>query len=918
VLSVGTPLGEDVLLIRSITGTEELGRPFRYELELLSENDALGFDSLLGHNVTIRIETTKGTTRYVNGLVSSFSQSRRTSDLASYRATVVPWLWLLTRTSDCRMFQEKKVPDIIKEIFRDHGLTDFDDRLTKSYRQWEYCVQYRETDFNFVSRLMEQEGIYYYFEHENGKHKLILCDAPSCHETFSGYEAISYRPPEQASTDPEHIRDWQAGKQVRPGAYVHDDFDFKNPKKELEAQSKITRSHLAADFEMYDYPGEYVEFGDGEQYARVRMEEIGAQHEVISGSGDALGICAGYKFQFTDHPRQDQCREYLITASTLSVRSDAYDSGGSGGGKFCDAGFTAIPSGVQYRSEWATVKPLIQGPQTAIVTGPAGEEIHTDQYGRVKVQFHWDRRSKGDETSSCWIRVSQYWAGKGWGAIYIPRIGQEVIIEFLEGDPDRPIITGRVYNGEEMPPYDLPTHKTRSTLKSNSSKGGEGYNEIRFEDKKGEEQIYVHAQKDEDIRVENDCRELIINNRHLIVGREKDGKKYGDQREMVYRDKHLKVHRNHSEHIGGDMELLVGGIDGPGNQDIVIKADKKELIEGEHHLHVKKNRNEKIDADQSLTVGNNQQEKVGMNHALEAGQEIHLKAGMKVVIEAGMQLTIKGPGGFVDIGPAGVTIQGTLVNINSGGAAGTGSGSSPTAPDDAPEAAPTEPDVAASDRAGQVDQAPPTPKPPKPPTYSDTAKVMKRAAQEGTPFCEECARAAAAAKKAEQQAQGEEDTRQAKGAKVESAAAAKEQKAGPQPLGERAKVESAAAAAKEQKAAPPPLGEWPKVEQMAKAEQAAAMEKMAQAKQAAAMGAAMGPAIKDMAAAAKQAAAIEKMAQAAQAAAIGAAMGKMVQAKEMAAAAKQAAAMEKMGQAIDQQVNDILRGEGGFACIPLL
>jgi type VI secretion system secreted protein VgrG len=286
--------------------------------------------------------------------------------------------------------------------------------------------------------------------------------------------------------------------------------------------------------------------------------------------------------------------------------------------------------------------------------------------------------------------------------MFIPRVGQEVMVTFLEGDPDHPIVTGVVYNKEQPPPYDLPAEKTKSYIKTNSSPGGEGYNEFRFEDKKGNEQIFIHAQRDMDTRVLRNSQERVIANRHLIVGWEKDGKKGGDQKEMVYQDKHLKVHRNQVEHIGGDMQLLIGGVDsGVGNQDIVVKGTKKELIEMDNHVHVKGKRSEKVDVDQSLTVGNNQQEKVGMKHALEAGQEIHLKSGMKIIIEAGMQLSLKGPGGFVDIGPAGVTIQGTLVNINSGGSAGSGGGSSPTAPEDAKKAEPAEPLRADKHKSGQ-------------------------------------------------------------------------------------------------------------------------------------------------------------------------------------------------------------------------
>jgi type VI secretion system secreted protein VgrG len=315
------------------------------------------------------------------------------------------------------------------------------------------------------------------------------------------------------------------------------------------------------------------------------------------------------------------------------------------------------------------------------VVGPSGDEIHTDEYGRIKVKFHWDRHNKkADENSSCWIRVAQVWAGKNWGAIYTPRIGQEVIVDFLEGDPDQPIITGRVYNAQAKPPYDLPTNKTMSTLKSNSSKGGEGFNEIRFEDKKGEEQIFIHAEKDEDVRIKNDSKEYVGNERHMIV-----------------------------------------------------KSDQFEQVDGDKHLTVKGDQNEKITGSVSLDAGMDLQQKVGMKHALEAGMDVHIKGGMKVIIEGGMQLSLKAAGSFVDIGPAGVFISGPMVMINSGGSAGSGGGCSPDAAKPPKEAATAKP--------GKVSEAPKPPKPPKPATYSAQAKVLKQAGKDGTPFCEECEKA---------------------------------------------------------------------------------------------------------------------------------------------------------------------------------
>jgi len=678
-IAIGTPLGDDVLLFRSVSGSEKLSRLFCYEIDLASDQTDISPDDIVGQNITVRIETAQGSTRFINGMVRAFTTRRTTGRLAAYHATVVPALWMLTRTSDCKIYQNVTVPDIITEALNDHGITDFENRLTATYRTWENCVQYRETDFNFISRLMEQEGIYYYFEHENGRHVLVLADGATAHSDFEGYATVSYRPPDQASTTNEHVRQWHNITRVQPGAYVLDDFDFKNPSLELQASAEMQSGHTGGDFEMFDAPGEYVTFGDGQTYSQIRLEEFHSQHQSGGGDADARGICSGYTMELTDHPNDAENGRYLVTSTTLSARSDAFSSGdggdsgggGGGGGNF-SCTFTVIGADVQFRAKRLTPKPAIQGPQTAIVTGPAGEEIYTDEYGRVKVQFHWDRYSAGDDTSSCWIRVAQVWAGKKWGAMYIPRIGQEVIVEYLEGDPDQPIVTGRVYNGSAMPPYDLPADKTKSTIKSNSTIGGAGYNEIRFEDKKGQEQIYIHAEKNQDVRVGADLKESIGNDAHRTV---------------------------------------------KNNEYETVKVDK--------HVHVISNLNEAVDVDHSLTVGNNQQVKVGMKQAVEAGQEIHLKAGMKVVIEAGLQLTIKGPGGFVDIGPGGVTIQGTMVMINSGGAAGVGSGSSPTAPTDAAGAA--------SGSAGQVSAAAVAPQPPTPATYGPGAQSVQQSAASGSP-----------------------------------------------------------------------------------------------------------------------------------------------------------------------------------------
>jgi hypothetical protein len=411
----------------------------------------------------------------------------------------------------------------------------------------------------------------------------------------------------------------------------------------------------------------------------------------------------------------EEGKSYVITGIVhWAVEPATYEGGGGVTGDYSNS-FTCIPDSVTFRPARITRKPIIRGSQTAVVTGPKDEEIWPDKYGRVKVQFFWDREGKCDEKSSCWIRCMQVSAGKKWGAMFIPRIGHEVIVRYLEGDPDKPIVTGVLYNAGQMPHYHPPDEKTKSYIKTNSTLGGEGFNEIRFDDKKDKEQIFIHGQRNMDVRVLNDSFERIVGNRHQIIGAEKDGKKSGDQREMIYQDKHLNIKRHQIEHIEGNMELMVGHgkAENGGNQDVVIEKTKKELVEGNSHLHVKKARSEAVGS-QSLSTGG-LQEKVTGNHALEAGQEIHYKAGTVLIMEAGSQLTLKGPGGFVDIGASGIAVQGTSVLINCGGSAGSGTACKPGGAEDAVPADPKEPTVADDAKPGQKSAPAAMPVPPPPP-----------------------------------------------------------------------------------------------------------------------------------------------------------------------------------------------------------
>jgi type VI secretion system secreted protein VgrG len=628
-LAIATSLGPNELALASASMHEELSRVFRIEVDLRSENSNVDFNKIVGQNATIQLALNHGKQRYFNGFVSRFVQSANVGGLARYRATLVPWLWFLTRTADCRIFQEKSVPEIVEEVFQHHKFSDYRLSLSGSYQKREYCVQYRETDFNFVGRLLEQEGIYYFFEHGNGTHTLVLADSIEAHKSFPGYEEVAFREVEMGpAAEREVINDWLMTQEVQPGVYALSDFDFKKPRTSLRTSANLSRPQGGSDYEVYDYPGEYSDYSEGERLTQVRLDEFQVQHEILRGQALSRGLAAGYTFTLKDHPRRDQNREYLITNVAMEVDAGEFASNGNGHGgvPFFSCGLTAIDVKQTFRPARQTPKPIVQGPQTAMVTGPKGEEIHVDKYGRVKVQFHWDRHGQADENSSCWIRVAEHWAGKKWGAVFTPRIGQEVIVEFLEGDPDRPLITGRVYNDTAMPPYELPAFKTISTLKSNSSPGGAGFNEIRLEDKKGEEQVFIHGERNMDVRVKHDAFETIENDRHLIVKNDR------------------------LEHVEN-------------NRDDIVDGDHKEKISKDRHLNVAGKEAKQVGKSLSLTVSGDVIEVFKANHSEQTSQNLYLKAS-GVVIEAASGLTLKCGASSLVLDASGVTVKGALVVLD--------------------------------------------------------------------------------------------------------------------------------------------------------------------------------------------------------------------------------------------------------------
>lgn len=664
------------MLLDSISGQEELGRLFNYELDLVTDDPALDFDRILGENVTVRIQLSEDKARYINGYVARFASGGLKRGLRAYTATVVPWTWFLTRTSNFRIFQNIKVEDVIKQIFEIHGFADFKLNLHESYRTWEYLVQYRETDFNFISRLMEQEGIYYYFIHENGKHTIVLADSSSSHDPLEG-DPIPFFPPQEAeaSRGP-HVWGWEVERLVQPGAVSLTDYNFQKPSSSLLVRSVQARKHAASTFEMFDYPGEYPEFSDGERYAALRVDEHHSRFETIHAEGNVRGMTCGCKFKITDEQSYlnpaDTKREYLLVSMSLSV-TEPEDFGGGGGDEAFSISMLSIPAEQAFRAARTTPKPIVQGLQTAIVVGPAGEEIYTDELGRVKVHFYWDRHGKADENASCWVRVAQTISGKQWGSLYTPRIGHEVIVEFLEGDPDRPLVTGSVYNASNKPPYVPKEMATVSTFKSNSSKGGGGFNELRFEDKKGEEQIFVHGEKNLDIRIKNDAFELIGNDRHLVVKKDqiehvennREELVDKDHKEKIGKDRHLKVIGKEAKEVGKSLSLTV-------KDDVAEVFKKNQSTEVTKDLYIKAT-NICIEATTNITI------KVGQSHiAIEAsGIKIGTKGDFKIestgpaevkataplTLESSAKADLKSPASTV-AGDAMLTLKGGLVKIN--------------------------------------------------------------------------------------------------------------------------------------------------------------------------------------------------------------------------------------------------------------
>ncbi len=671
-IAIDTPLGKDVLLLAGFRGTEGLSRLFSFELNILSENHNISFEDIIGKNVTISVVLADEDKRYFNGLISRFSQGRGGGEaggdprFSHYRAAMVPWPWLLTRTADSRIFQKLSVPDIVEKIFKEKGFSDFKVRLHDSYEKRDYCVQYRETDFNFVSRLLEEEGIHYFFEHEDGKHTLVMADAPQENNPCPKQKTARYQISAGGWLEEDVITGLEKMQEIRPGKYSLSDFNFEIPNTGLEVNVPSKQKLGPGEREVYDYPGLYAKKAEGDRLAKIRMEEEEAQITKIAGLSNCRAFTSGYRFTLSDFYRSDMNnKDYVLT----SLEHEANQDWEKEAELSYVNHFTCISFDVPYRPPRLTPRPVVEGTQTAIVAGPSGEEIYTDEHGRVKVQFHWDREGKKNENSSCWIRVSQLWAGAGWGAMYIPRIGQEVIVDFIEGDPDRPIITGRVYHGANKPPYGLPDEKTKSTIKSDSSLGGGGSNEIRFEDKKGSEEIFLHGQKDWTIAIDNDKNQTVGHDETLSVGNSRTKKVGVDQKETIGSNKTIQVGSNHDETIGANKTLKVGAnhtesigsnmtITVGSNEAETVAIAKALTIGAAYQVSVGAAMNETIGAAKAeeigaakiVAVGAYSSEKVGKNKSVDAGGNISESAGKDVSVKSGKKMSLSAGDDFAIAG----------------------------------------------------------------------------------------------------------------------------------------------------------------------------------------------------------------------------------------------------------------------------
>ncbi|MEZ6129826.1 MAG: type VI secretion system tip protein TssI/VgrG [Planctomycetaceae bacterium] len=676
-MGVMTALGKDALLLSRFEGTETISGLFSFDVQLLSTNDLIRAESMVGSPLVFWVLHPDNEPRYFNGYVKQFEYVGRGDRLSLYRANIVPWLWFTSLNSDCRIFQEMTVPQIIRQVFERRGFTDFEDSFVRaSYPTLEYCVQYNESDFAFVSRLMEEWGISYFFRHEESRHVMVMTDtAMACGVCKDATINFTDKLSERSYCN--EVWEWKHRYEYRAGRWAHRDYNFESPSNDLFAFSDtVLNLPNNKALEVYEYPGRYTLRDDGNAFTKVRIEAEESRYDTVNGRGCCRSFSPGARFAMEKHHSQRETgKSYIVTSSRHYLEAASqYTTGGTGPSQGYENEFTCIPAEAPLRPMRATPRPRVPGPQTAMVVGPAGEEIYTDEHGRVKVQFHWDREGQRNENSSCWMRVSQVHAGQGWGMMDLPRIGEEVIVSFLEGDPDRPIITGRVYNGQNRPPFSLPAEKTRRGNSTKTYKGG-GYNEMSMDDTPGKEQLRMNAQYDMNSNVNHDQTLDVGNNQTEKVAVDRTREVGNNEKVTVGVNKDVNVGTNHNETIGVSQSISVGS-----SQSTSVGSTQSNSVGSMKNETVGMMSNEMVGIAKTLNVGAAYSiisggmmntavgimstEQVGSTKKVTVGSKLEITCGSsKLTMESGGKVTISGTEfNFSASGP--VKINGAIIDLN--------------------------------------------------------------------------------------------------------------------------------------------------------------------------------------------------------------------------------------------------------------
>lgn len=642
-LKLATPLGKDVLTPIRFEGSEAVSKLFSFRLNMTSKDTSIDASKILGKQVTVSIKRPDETYRHFNGYVVRFSAEARDGseeELRHYSSTIAPWFWLLKLNQNCRVFQEKTVPEIVEQICKDRGLTDYKLSLKGTYTKKDYCVQYNESDFDFISRLMQDVGIFYYFTHDDKKHQAVLGDAATAYvnneETDLKFAQVYEDADADESTEPYGvIHRWKRQLRLISGKSHLVDYNFEAPAEALAAKEKTNvKLSAASDHELYEFPGGFLKSADGKPLAVSRIEAKEAEYEIASGASNCDSLSAGVKFKLQQHPVDS---ENNVSYAVTYVTHSAVEYGSTAEGGYSNE-FKCVPAKVPVRPARSTARPLMTGPHSAKVVGGKNQEILTDKYGRVKIQFPWDREGKYDDKSSCFVRVAQSWAGSKRGFLFTPRVGDEVLVEFMNGDPDRPIVTGSVYNADNLPPWDPAAKSTVSGIKtfSTDKAKAKNFNELSFDDKIGKEKVYFHA--------ERDFVRVVENNDELKIGF--DAKDEGNQTVDIFNDRVVTIDK------GKDTLHIKSG-------DRVMNIDKGDHVvtikQGDHKVAIKAGQ-QSTEAAKAITF------KVGPSMIKIDPQGVTIEAP-KVSLLAQLKAEIKGT--LVDVVGSGVTtVKGGLVKIN--------------------------------------------------------------------------------------------------------------------------------------------------------------------------------------------------------------------------------------------------------------